>query len=1002
MMERVSRRTSSPIFVGRRPELERLQAALEAAASGRPSLVLVAGEAGVGKSRLIAEFSTRAHATGARTLAGGCLDLGGGGLPFAPFAEALKALVRDLGRESKAAVAAVFGSSEQALAGLVPDLRKVAPADAQPVDPPDQARRQASLFDAVIDVIGRLSAVSPVLLVLEDLHWADGSTRDLLRFLLRNVRDERLLIVATIRSDELHRRHPLMRLLSELERSPRVERLDVAPFDRLEIVEQATAILGHQPPAEIVDRVVERSDGLPFYVEELLATDAADGTLPGSVRDIVAMSLAAVPDGSVSLVRAAAVIGGSFTFDRLAAVAGLDETALLPALRGAIDARVLMSSDGTGGPTYAFRHALLREAAYEELLPAERVRLHARLADHLAHALEGSTGPEPALMADLAIHTYHAGDQPRALAAAVRAVGALAESSAFREALEHAEHALELWPHVADAEPCAGISHGELLAVAGQVGAGSGVTGPALAYAKAALEELEASASPERLAALLIDIYQVAFAAEAFDTAWATARRLHGLVDGLQPSRLQVYALLVVSDERWSTGHLRECVELDERAMASARTLEDEFVWAVAARDAAAGLATAGRAGRAEALVDAAAGLSPGFGGTYSLLESAISACWALWHVGRFEDSARVAADAGRAAIRYGVERRLARWHLANEAHAALELGRLHDAERLARTVGEHRYLGMWTVIAKVESIRGHLDAARGALSTSDLWNSPLWRLETEIFVERAAGNFDGVLAGIDEAETQRRSSELVAPVWLLLGTGIGAAADHAAAARRRRRLTEAGEASRLGHHWLDQLREIVDEARADGGAGRFCEATLATAEGEILRLEERFDPATWSSAARQWRALSHPYGTAHAELRLAEVLLALDADRDEVARLLRGAYAATITLGAVPLRDEIETVARHAKIALGPEAAVPADESAGPPATEVARSLLTARERDVLRLVAEGHTNREIGDRLFISEKTASVHVSNAMAKLGALSRYEAAAAAERTGQLG
>ena len=154
-----------------------------------------------------------------------------------------------------------------------------------------------------------------------------------------------------------------------------------------------------------------------------------------------------------------------------------------------------------------------------------------------------ATGDEAALIADFAIHTYYAGDQPRALSAAVRAVHALADASAFREALEHAEHALELWPHVADAEACAGISHGELLAVAGQVGASSGVTGPALAYAKAALEELEASASPERLAALLIDIYNVAFAAEAFDTAWATARRLHGLVDGLPASRIQVDAL---------------------------------------------------------------------------------------------------------------------------------------------------------------------------------------------------------------------------------------------------------------------------------------------------------------------------------------------------------------------------------------------------------------------------------------------------------------------------
>jgi DNA-binding CsgD family transcriptional regulator len=1014
MMASMSRRTSSPVFVGRRYELGRLESALDAAASGRPSLVLVAGEAGVGKSRLLAEFSARASGGGARTLVGGCLDLGEGGLPFAPFAEALKGLAKALGLESEGAVAAVFGSSAHALAGLVPDLRTDLQPGARPVDLADQARRQARLFDAVLDVLGRLSAASPVVLVLEDIHWADGSTRDLVRFLLRNIRDERLLIVATLRSDELHRRHPLMRLLSELERLPGVERRDVAPFDREEIVEQVTAILGHPPPAESVDRVLERSDGLPFYVEELVATEAAGGTVPGSVRDIVGQSLATLPDGSVSLVRAAAVIGGWFTLDRLAAVAGLGEAALLHALRDATDARVLVSSDGAGEPTYGFRHALLREAAYEELLPAERVRFHARLAEHLTDALAHTAGDEPALIADLAIHTYHAGDQPRALTAAVRAVHALADASAFREALGHAERALELWPHVADAEAQAGISHGELLAIAGQVGAGGGVPGPALAHSRAALEELESSASSERLAALLIDISDVAFSAEAFETAWACDRRLGQLVEALPASTLKVYALVVVADGLWSTGHVRESVDLAESAMAIAGTLGNDHVWAVAARDAAALLAAAGRAGRAEALVDAAealvgvaAALSPGFDGTVRSFESAISgqsainACWALWHAGRFQDSATVAADAGRAAIRYGVERRSGAWHLDNEAHAMLELGRLEEAERLARSVGKHRFLGNWRVVLKVEVVRGRLDAARAALPMAGGFNSPLWNLEAEAVLERAAGSFDRIRTVVDEAEAERGRTDLVSPMWLLLGTAIGAAADHAVAARQRRRPAQAVEAEALGRDWLARLREIVDAGRADGGAGAFCEATLATAEGEMRRLERNPDPAAWSSAAGQWRALSHPYGTAYAELRLAEALLAADGDRVEAARVLREAHAATIALGAVPLRTQIETLARHAKIELAPDPDAPVLEAADAQVSDAAGPALTARERDVLRLVAEGHTNREIGDRLFIAEKTASVHVSNAMSKLGALSRYEAAAAAERGGFL-
>jgi DNA-binding CsgD family transcriptional regulator len=361
-----------------------------------------------------------------------------------------------------------------------------------------------------------------------------------------------------------------------------------------------------------------------------------------------------------------------------------------------------------------------------------------------------------------------------------------------------------------------------------------------------------------------------------------------------------------------------------------------------------------------------------------------------------------LAADVGRAAIRYGVQRRFGAWHLTEQAYAMLELGRLEEAERLARSAVEHQALGNWTVVLKVEVLRGRLDAARAALPMTARWNSPLWNLEAEAFLERAAGNFDRIRKVLDEAEVARGRTEVLTAVWQLLGTAIGAAADEAVAARRRRRPAEADGAEALGRDWHSRLQKIVDAGRADGGAGAFCEATLATAEGELQRLVRNPDPTAWTSAARQWRALSHPYGTAYAELRLAEALLATNGDRVEVAHILRGAHAATIALGAVPLRDEIETVARHARIELAPEPAVPADESAGPPTTEVARSPLTPRERDVLRLVAEGHTNREIGDRLFISEKTASVHVSNAMAKLGALSRYEAAAAAERTGQLG
>jgi DNA-binding CsgD family transcriptional regulator len=381
---------------------------------------------------------------------------------------------------------------------------------------------------------------------------------------------------------------------------------------------------------------------------------------------------------------------------------------------------------------------------------------------------------------------------------------------------------------------------------------------------------------------------------------------------------------------------------------------------------------------------------------------AAVAGCWALWHAGRFEESARLASAAHAAAIRYGVDRRHGPWFTANQAHAMFELGHLEEAEKLARSLDEHRYVGMWTVIAKMEAVRGSFEAARAAMRTDDLWNSPLWRLETAVFIDRAAGDFAGVRAHMQAAEAELRASEVVSPVWLTLGSAIGAAADHASAARRRRQHAEAEAAVSLGGRWLEQLREIVDDGRANGGAGRFREATLAMAESEMQRVTTGSDPMTWADVVERWCALAHPHGTASAELRHAESLLMGNQNQAAAAVLPRRAHATATTLGAVPLRGAIETMARHARIDLAPAPGTDPGRPPGGEPTPDGRSPLTAREREVLGLVAHGHTNREIGEQLFISEKTVSVHVSNAMSKLGALSRYEAAASAQRTGQLG
>jgi predicted ATPase len=242
-----------------------------------------------------------------------------------------------------------------------------------------------------------------------------------------------------------------MPLLSELERSDRVERLDLGRFDRDELAAQLEGILGEPADTRLVDELMERSNGLPFYVEELVAGGDGDrSSLPVTLRDILGIRLAALSDASLAVVRAAAVAGVVVTHDRLAAVTDVDDRGLLVALGEAVDAQILMATDGPDGPSYEFRHALLREAAADELLPAERVRLHVRLADHLDSWLDAHP-QDASVAADAAVHAYNAHDPPRALIGAVRAVRALVGATAYREALGHAERALELWPQVPDA-----------------------------------------------------------------------------------------------------------------------------------------------------------------------------------------------------------------------------------------------------------------------------------------------------------------------------------------------------------------------------------------------------------------------------------------------------------------------------------------------------------------------------------------------------------------------
>jgi predicted ATPase len=453
-------RVASPTPVGRIEELELLEAARVRAADGEPAVVLVGGEAGIGKTRLVAELTARA-ADGTRVLAGGCVPVGDGILPYAPIVEALRALLADLGVD---AVRELAGPSWRELARLLPTL-----GEPDRTILSDQAA-QPQLFELVLGLLRRLCDQAPLMLVVEDLHWADRSTRQLLAFLVRNLRRERVLLVVTYRNDEPGQQR-LGPYLAELDRGGRVERMELARLDRVETGAQLVGILRAAPAADLVEEVFARSEGNPFFTEELLATvQVGSGELPTTLRDLLQGRVEALPEPAQQVLRVAAVAGRQVSHPLLAAVVGLDQEQLNSALRAAVAHQLLVTREDD----YQFRHALLREVVDAGLLPGERAQLHAAHARALTKGPELAAGSPAVATAELAIHWDAAGDAARALPARVEAGLAAEEARAFAEAASHYQRALQIWERVPDPGQPAGLDRIDLLARAADTTAFAG------------------------------------------------------------------------------------------------------------------------------------------------------------------------------------------------------------------------------------------------------------------------------------------------------------------------------------------------------------------------------------------------------------------------------------------------------------------------------------------------------------------------------------------------
>ena len=327
----------------------------------------------------------------------------------------------------------------------------------------DDPAAQLRLFEALLELLDLLSESCPLVLILEDMHWADRSTRTFVSFLARSLRQERVMLLLTYRTDELYRRHALRPLLAELDRLERARRIELAPFDRMELTEALADILGDAPSAELVDRLFARSEGNPLYTEELLAAGLdGRGAAPRSLRDAFLLRIERLSEAAQGAARVIAV-GRALDEPLIASVTGIDSEALHVALREAVAEQVLEAhEDGRLG----FRHALLREAVYDDLLPGERVEPQLALAHCYEQRADENDDWGVELSTTIASHYAAGGDQPAALRATVRAALAARDVHAYGEVSDLAERALELWPRVTDPESLVPLDHVELLTLA--------------------------------------------------------------------------------------------------------------------------------------------------------------------------------------------------------------------------------------------------------------------------------------------------------------------------------------------------------------------------------------------------------------------------------------------------------------------------------------------------------------------------------------------------------
>jgi DNA-binding CsgD family transcriptional regulator/tetratricopeptide (TPR) repeat protein len=984
----VAVQVASPQFVGRGPELARLDDLIRLAADGEPGFALIGGESGVGKSRLMEEFASRARAAGARVLTGDCVDLGDAELPYAPLVGALRGVdVEELSD--------LLGRRVDDLAPLLPQLESSPDAIATPT-----ALAQGRLFELLLVLLGGLGASDPLVLIVEDAHWADPSTRDFLSFLIRNRRSERLVVAVTYRTDELHRRHPLRAFLAEADRSRAVTRLSLERFTRDELAELLTGILGRVPAPQLVDDLFGRAEGNAFYTEELIAA-GGDGRLPDDVRDALMLRIESLSADAQSALRIAAAAGARVRHELLEATGLLDRAVLVSGLREAVAHHVLVQEHDLD--VYRFRHALLREALVDDLLPGERGPLHAALGRALA-ANPALSVSGRSVAAELAAHWSAAHDIPAAFEASAQAGADAERIAAWAEANTHFERAAELWDAVPEDRRVS--SRVDLLRRAAEAANLAGDSDRAVALTRSALAVIDAGADPLAAAVLHERLGRFLWITGLSRDAVTELRLAVSSMPGDAPAadRARVlgaegHLLMLLGRGAESRARCEEALQL--AVAAGSRSEECRILNSLGPAQSMTGDLEAGIATlrRARALAEE-------IGDPEEMTRSYINLAEMLDQAGQLIEAVKVTREGIAMARRERIPGVLPML-IADLADRLIRQGAWDEADAILPEATDARV--SWSVgradslaaLAQLQALRGDPEEALRTVreveremrdAVGSMWTAP---------VALAAANaalWDGRPADARasvEAELARREETDDSEVTYLaplIAAGVRAEAELAASARA------VGDAQAEA--------EAIDRADAIYAVGRELVLTHARPEAELhvelasvetLRTRAAASAQDWASMAEAWESHGFAFPAAYCRWRQAELTLGGGGPRGEIPAVLARAHATAARLGAAPLLREIEDLARRARISLDPAAPLTAPD----PSSAADRAGLTARELDVLHLMAGGATNREIAARLYISQKTVTVHITRILAKLDARTRVEAAGVAQRLGLL-